>query len=167
MPAVSLALASILTKSVIHPDPTIMDRIRHWDTSYFPSTNFVTHSVEDEPIRPTLSNDNARPRKEFDTVNAELLGMMIRKRLRLILSQSGKTIAQKKDEKDDDEESKTSVTSVLSLHIDWDLLEKGGKGEKEPRVVQLEPHVNGDSISTSKLGNIGVLDESSNYDDWM
>jgi hypothetical protein len=173
VPAVSLALASILTKSVIDPDPTIVERIRRWDTSIDIPTNVVSLSADYESPRSPSSNKSERPGKGFNTVDVEALGMLIEGRLRLILSQQPEKVKAKKKNENDEEESKTSEASSLdssSLNIDWDLLEKATEGDEVSLPGQhLASLGSGDIVPKAKLGNSSVLDDATfgDYDDWL
>lgn len=170
VPAVALALASILNKSVIDPDPAILERIQRWDTNISIPTQVVTLSAGGESPRSLSPTENALPAKGFNTVAVEALGMLIEGQLRLALSRPGK--AKKKIEKDDEEQSQTSEGASLdspSMHIDWDLLEQAKTGGNEIHADKLESSRNGESVPQQKRDGGFQLDDATvcDYDEWL
>jgi len=192
VPAVSLALASILTKAVTSPDPTVLERIQRWDTSdaaaapKIPS-NVVTlsdncshHSTSHSSV--ASSNDGREQEKKLSTKSVESLGLLIEERLRLVLAQSEKkktkpaaatSAKQPKTENDVDQEGKENETSVASsqelsvdeIDVDWDLLQQQFEQEKEQ---SNKPSAEQGTTRRAGGSNLdGGDDSEDDFEDWL
>ena len=185
VPAVSLALASILTKSVTSPDPTVLERIQRWDTSAAAAipSNVVTlsdncsqHSTSHSSV--ASSNDGREQGKKLSTTSVESLGLLIEERLRLVLAQSEKkktkaaatSAKQPKTENEgvdqEDEENETSVASsqelsVDEIDVDWDLLQQQFEQEKEKaKKPSAEKRAGGSNLDDDD-------DSEDDFEDWL
>jgi hypothetical protein len=185
VPAVALALSSILTKSVTEPDPTVLDRIQNWKTATpgIPS-NVVTlpDCSSQQSIASSQSIQANRNDKEFSTQDVVVLGRLIEERLRSVIDfaatkkerrkratkgegvaadgaqkENNANEASQNDGIDDDDDD----TSFEGLHVDWGLLQQ-----------QFESTNNAPKISNPKsilLGNAEEIGDSDdeNFEDWL
>jgi len=192
VPAVSLALASILTKSVSNPDSTILERIQQWGSipkAPVPST-VVVSTEESSQLSVASSNesknDHVQHGNEFSTESVEQLGLLIEERLRLVIAQSEKkksTKSKKKEVVDSKEHERgNDVTSVASsldqtiegLDIDWDLLQQEFEQEKSKKATTSKAAWNGGNaaaLGTASGGGGTQLDDdseqNSDFEDWL
>jgi len=175
VPAVSLALASILTKSVTNPDSTILERIRRWDNNHDIPSHIVTLADESSPQAIVR-----RQSKNFNSEDVETLGTLIEGRLRLVLSHSCKInpkTTEKKVEDEAEKDSEKSETSSLdldlpSVDIPWHLLDQENHtAKKKPKNVENgacndEPELPGGSMASDLPQEANTSNSGEDYDDW-
>lgn len=162
VPAVALALASIVTKSVMNPDPAIVERIRQWQPASDRPTNVVTLSADEASPHSLSPIESKRSGKAFNTAEVERLGMQIEGRLRLFLSQPGGAAQDKKKREKIEEEGTTSEKrspESAAMHIDWDLLDKTTKGA----ALRHADHPQPPGIGTKTPDDA----TDGEYDDWL
>jgi len=186
VPAVALALASILTKSVTSPDPTVLERIQKWNSAgpAIPSRVVTLNDDSSELSQHSSSssqNKANRQGKEFNTEIVESLGLLIEERLRLVISQSEKKKGKPKKqlaatkEADAEKENEMSVSSNLDdasvegLNVDWDLLQQqfeASKGKTKNANSNAASLIRNEAAGLGSNTRGSRLDESSDDDDF-
>lgn len=176
VPAVSLALASILTKSVTNSDPSIIERIRRWDSNRTIPANIVTMS-DNSSANVADEQERVFQGRGFHSEDVESIGKLIEGRLRLVLSQPQKsnrtTTAKKKaDEQEVEKESDTSEASSLDLHlpsvdIPWHLLDQDNDGSKKKSTRRDDLETPGDGMAAGSAKDANSSNSGEEYDDWL
>jgi hypothetical protein len=131
VPAVSMALASILSNSVT-PRTEMIDNIQSWDESKMPIVVSASQSQEEEE-----DEDEDQHSSRDNQVKA--LASLIQNRFRLVLSQSGKTKprqakANKKSQlsQESDASESQSLGQAPGI-INWDLLDQDDESNSKEK----------------------------------
>jgi hypothetical protein len=191
VPAVAMALSSILTKSVTKPDPTVLDRIMNWETATGAAGPGILNSavkMSDNSSQHSLSsnqNQQAADRniKAFNTQNVVILGRLIEDRLRFVITQEEtvrdkskrKQITKRLDPKETERENVMScsspsgdyddVPSIEGPHVDWDLLqqhyETNNKTSKRSNKTAI---LLGNAACVEKIGD---SESQRDFEDWL
>ena len=150
VPAVAMALSSILTKSITKPDPTVLDRIVKWETAAGVAASGILSNamnMTDNSSQHSISSNQSQPAadrisKAFSTQNVVILGRLIEDRLRFVITHEETTkdkskrkqlttrlvLKETKGENGKSDSSPSNddddVSSFEGPHIDWDLLQQ-------------------------------------------
>lgn len=164
VPAVSLAIASILSKSTRIESQQYVGTIQDWkDRSRPIPSNLIAYSRSDQATCISYHGDGAESCFAMKRDDVQALGLIIERKLRSVLSCSSKSIVTSKEncKVDSDKDESDSKTFGAPPIEDIDLVPmKGNKKSKGSQLVHVE---NPDNETTENIEDGSYRD----FDEWI
>lgn len=160
VPAVATALASILTKSVAHSDPSTIARIQSWGSSSSLRKNVVTPCSDDDScVYPATQFGQAQHSLSIESLRDSIEG-----RLRLVLDESKKNKGKKKKLHQAEELSQASE----GLDIDGTITRAASACLDQGNETPLEDYADNVAVIPKKSNGTKKPDKSElDYEDWL